>query len=63
MKINSDTKVNEALKMSKEVRKVFSDYKLVCPSCKGMVQDSIKKVAVNNGLELNKFIEDLNKVL
>jgi len=60
MKITEKMKVQEALKGSKELLKVFNKYKLDCPQCKGSVEDTIEKVAQHNGLDLEKFIEELN---
>ncbi|HOK00861.1 MAG TPA: disulfide oxidoreductase [Spirochaetota bacterium] len=61
MEIKKDTYVVEALKLSKEVAEVFRKYKLDCLKCKGMSEDTIEKVAFNNGLDLKVFLEDLNK--
>ena len=63
MKIAGNTNVAEAFKMSKEINKVFKSYNLHCPGCKGASEDTIEKVAVNNGLDLQVFLDDLNKAL
>lgn len=63
MKIKADTVVVDAIKMSKEVTKVLKKYKLDCAGCRGAVEDTIEKVAVNNGLDLKVFLEDLNNAI
>ncbi len=63
MKIKADTVVVDAIKMSKEVIKVLKKYKLDCAGCRGAVEDTIEKVAVNNGLDLKVFLEDLNNAI
>ncbi|HOP63070.1 MAG TPA: disulfide oxidoreductase [Spirochaetota bacterium] len=61
MVIKKNTFVPDALKASKNVADVFNKYNLRCLKCKGMVQDTIEKVAFNNGLDLQLFLEELNK--
>ena len=60
MKVKENTKVNEALKISKEVVKVFRKYDLDCPRCKGSMEDDIGKVAINHGLDLEEFLKEIN---
>jgi hypothetical protein len=63
MEIKASTKVTEALKMSKKVADLFREYKLDCPGCRGVVEETIDKVAFNNGLKLEDFLKDLNNAL
>jgi len=63
MEITAATKVADALKMSQKVTDLFKEYKLDCPGCKGMVEETIDKVAFNNGLNLEDFLKDLNNAL
>ena len=63
MEIKSDTNAAEALKMSKKVADVFREYKLECVSCKGMPGETIEKIAFNNGLALDHFLNDLNNAI
>ncbi len=63
MKIKADTLVSDAIKMSKEVAKVLNKYKLDCAGCRGAVEDTIDKVAVNNGLDVKQFLDDLNEAV
>ncbi len=61
MEIKKSTYVPEALKASKHVAEVFRKHDLKCLKCKGMVEDTIEKVAFNNGIELQSFLDELNK--
>ena len=61
--ITEKTTVVEAMHKSKSVQKVFKKYKLDCASCRGASQDTIAQVAVNNGLDLKEFLDELNKSL
>lgn len=63
MEIMASTKVSEALKMSIKVADIFREYKLNCLGCKGVAEETIGKVAFNNGLKLDDFLKDLNKAL
>lgn len=63
MKIKADTLVVDAIKISKNVNKVFNKYNLDCAGCRGAVEDTIDKVAVNNGLELKQLLADLNEAV
>ena len=60
MKFNETTSIFEVLKKSKNTLKVFTKYNLDCPGCKGSSQDTIRNVAINNGLDLDVFIKELN---
>ena len=62
MKITEKTTVQEAVKISKQVIRVFTKYNLDCPGCRGSSQDTIEKVASNNGIDLTALLKDLNKV-
>jgi hypothetical protein len=61
MEIKKSTYVPEALKESKHVADVFRKYNLRCLKCKGMIEDTIEKVAFNNGIDLQSFLDELNK--
>ena len=55
MQISENTTVDDAIKKSKNVIKIFKKYNLDCTSCKGKNEDTIKIVAQNNGLDLKKY--------
>ena len=63
MKINADTNAADALKISKKVADIFKKHNLDCPGCKGIKEETIAKIAFNQGLELEKFINELNSAL
>jgi hypothetical protein len=42
------------------VSEIFRKYSFMCPSCKGMVQDTVAHVIVNNGLDSVSFLKELN---
>ena len=60
MKIEKTTKIIDALKLSKGVKEILQKYNLDCAGCKGAVEDTIEKVAFNNGLDLKMFLNELN---
>jgi len=61
MKITEHTTVHDALKKSRHALNVFKKHKLYCPHCKGSVEDTIGKVALNNGLDLKALLDELNE--
>lgn len=63
MEIKENTTVEEALKKDHKLLGVFKKYKLECPRCRGFKEDTIKKVAINNGLKLEAFLKELNSIL
>jgi hypothetical protein len=63
MTISENTTVEKALKMSKNIIRVFRKYNLYCPECKGNREDTVKMVALNNGLNIKKFLKELNEAL
>ncbi len=63
MKISAKSQLTDVLKMSKNVQGVFKKYNLVCPGCKGASEETIEKVAINNGLNLKELLADLNNAL
>ncbi len=63
MEINEKTTVADTIKKSRETVKVFMRYGLDCPGCKGSKEDTIEKVAFNNGIDLKILIKELNAAL
>jgi hybrid cluster-associated redox disulfide protein len=61
MTIKKNNTVIEAIQASKEAGKIFKKLGLDCPACKGASEDTIEKVAINNGLDLNELLKELNK--
>ncbi len=59
MKITAETKLIDIM-ADPAVSEVFRKYSFMCPSCKGMVQDTVAHVIVNNGLDSVSFLKELN---
>ena len=59
MIIDENTSLRDILD-KKGISAVFKKYGLYCLSCKGMVQDRVRNVIMNNGLNAPSFIADLN---
>ncbi len=49
--------------MSKEIVKVYKKYGLDCPGCRGAGEDTVEMAAVNYGLNLEQFLNDLNNAV
>ncbi len=60
MKITKNTKAVDAIKQSGNVIKVFRKHNLYCPGCKGLGEETIEKIAVCNGMDVQKFLDELN---
>jgi len=59
--ITGDNHVSDLFEKNPDQMKVFVQFGLHCPSCRGIEQDTIARVAVNNGLNLDEFLAALNK--
>ncbi|MBP7902313.1 MAG: disulfide oxidoreductase [Spirochaetes bacterium] len=59
MKITPETKLTDII-ADPAVSDVFKKYSFMCPSCKGMVQDTVAHVIINNGLDSDSFLKELN---
>jgi beta-galactosidase beta subunit len=60
MKITKNTRAVDALRLSNNVVKIFRKHDLYCPGCKGLVEETIEKIAVCNGMDVQKFLDELN---
>lgn len=63
MEIKEKTTVEEAVKKSPAVAAVFKKLRLDCASCRGAREDTIEKVALNNGLDIKGLLKELNRAL
>jgi hypothetical protein len=63
MKITKSTKVPDAIKLSDSILQIFKKYDLYCPRCKGVGEDTIEKVAICNGMDVQIFVDELNSAL
>jgi len=59
--ITGDIRVSDLFSNNPGLMKVFEQYGLKCPACKGVEQDTLARVAVNNGIDLDEFLQALNK--
>ena len=58
--IEQTTKLTELFKKNKKAADIFRELGLSCESCKGIVEDTVEKVAVNNGLDVKELLSRLN---
>ena len=64
MKIDENTTVHEALKLSKGISNILrKKYNIDCARCKGSVECTIDKIAFNKGLDLKQLLVELNEEL
>lgn len=63
MKIIKSTKAPDAIKLSPNIMKIFKKYDLYCPRCKGISEDTIEKIALCNGMDVQAFVDELNGAL
>ncbi len=63
MKITKSTKAPDAIKMSPNIMKIFKKYDLYCPRCKGIGEDTIEKIAICRGMDVQAFVDELNSAL
>ena len=61
MQISEKSIAAEVLRKYKKTASVFKSYNLKCPSCKGVEQDTIGQIIINNGLDPKKFMEKLKE--
>ena len=50
----------DAIKLSSGAADVFAKYGLGCASCRGALQDTVEKAAINNGLDPELLVKELN---
>lgn len=62
MEITNATKLTELFKNCPKTVELFKKYDLKCQSCKGIVQDTVRNVVVNNGLDEKKFMEEIRHI-
>jgi hypothetical protein len=60
MKITRSTKAADAIMLSDNVVMIFRKHNLYCPGCKGLGEDTIEKIAVCNGMDVQEFLDELN---
>ena len=62
-KIDKNMKIEEALKKYPETAEVFGKYGFHCLGCAAASFESIEQGAMAHGIDVEKWIEDLNKAV
>ncbi len=62
-KITADMNIKEVLEKYPEVVPVFQKYNMGCIGCIAASFESIKDIAGVHGINVEKFVEDLNKTV
>lgn len=63
MVIKKDTKINEIISAYPEVVKFFTDLNMSCGQCFAVNFDTIENGALMHGMDVSKFIDQLNQYL
>jgi len=63
MVIKKDTKINEIISAYPGVVKFFTDLNMSCGQCFAVNFDTIENGALMHGMDVNKFIDQLNQYL
>jgi len=63
MQITETTKITDAVALDPAVAKIFQKYDLYCLECRGMINEEIRHIAKNHGLNLERLLNELNSVL
>ena len=61
-KITEDMNIQEVLQKHPEVIPVFQKYNMGCVGCIAANFEKISDIAAVHGVDVKKFLEDLNKV-
>lgn len=62
-KITDDTILSEMMKKHPETVDVLRKYRLNCFGCMGAERESLRNVSVYHGIDLERFLRDLNNVI
>lgn len=63
MQINERQKLGELLREYPELEKVFARQGLKCAGCKGLEAETLRHVAENHGLPLNRLLSEIKAAL
>lgn len=63
MKIDRHTILADLLKKESSVHQVLDRYNLACARCKGSVEESLEKIAINSGLDLDTFLSEIKEAI
>jgi len=62
-KITEDMNIKEVIESHPEVVAVFAKYNMGCVGCIAASFEKIKDIAVVHGVDVKKFVEDLNEAM
>ncbi|MGM0501628.1 MAG: DUF1858 domain-containing protein [Bacillota bacterium] len=61
MKVTKETIMLDVLKNNPQATKILVDFNLGCSSCFGAVFEDVETIARANGIDVDDFLEALNK--
>jgi len=62
-KITADMNIKEVIENHPEVIPVFQKYNMGCVGCIAASFEKIKDIAAVHGVDVTKFVEELNKIV
>lgn len=60
--ITKDMTVGEVLNMGDAYEQVFKKHLLTCAGCPGASAETLEEAAEGHGLDIDKLLEDLNRI-
>ena len=63
MVVDKNSKINEILSVYPDAKKFFNEQEMACSSCFAVNFDTLEKVALMHGLEVNALIDQLKSFL
>jgi hybrid cluster-associated redox disulfide protein len=61
--ITKDTVLGDLMQKHPEAAQVFFDNSLPCAMCHMAVEETVEQAAVSHGVDLDKLLKDLNKLV
>ncbi|MBQ3033204.1 MAG: DUF1858 domain-containing protein [Deferribacterales bacterium] len=63
MNITKDSIIADVLKSVPGSNEIFEKYNMGCLSCMGVQKESLEKGCLMHGMDVNKLIEELQKIV
>ena len=60
--ITKDMTVIEVLNLGEQYEALFKKYLLTCAGCPGAQMETLEQAAEGHGIEIEKLLEDLNRI-
>ncbi len=60
--ITKEMTVIEVLNLGEQYEEVFEKYLLTCAGCPGATMETLEQAAKGHGVDVNRLLEDLNRV-